>query len=471
MRYDFSERERPFWHRIRDFLFQPSIIKKILFGYLSLAALVVVISLFALSSLERLNAMNESIVRRDVRVVEAVDKMIDNLFAQELYGRRYFILKSTEMIEFFWERSNKFDDLVKKIRSLNGEYNEPADRLSSLHAEYNALFLKVPAAQHAEIYNDQIKYKQDELIVLLKEISTLARGSQHAKMRMTRHIGKTAFRVTGALCGIGIILSIGAALLITRNISRSIHQLKRATEEISKGKFEYTSDVRNRDELGDLALAFTEMAKRLKWFEEIHLDASPLTRLPGGIAIENELTRRLDSAAPAAFCFIDLDNFKAFNDRYSYARGNDVIKATARIIEDVVAERGSPGDFVGHIGGDDFVFITTPDRYDEICSSIIERFEKTIVTFYNTGDVKQGYIISNNRQGLEMKFPVMTISMAVINNEQRTFRNPIQLSEIAAELKEYAKAIKGSIYVAERRQPDGTLTGNENAAALSRRPV
>ncbi len=87
---------------------------------------------------------------------------------------------------------------------------------------------------------------------------------------------------------------------------------------------------------GAFPMAFLAMGKRLRKLEEMYLDASPLTRLPGGIAIENVLKKRIDSSQPIAFCVLDLDNFKAFNDRYGYANGSEVIKETAKIIENVV---------------------------------------------------------------------------------------------------------------------------------------
>jgi GGDEF domain-containing protein len=122
------------------------------------------------------------------------------------------------------------------------------------------------------------------------------------------------------------------ALIITRNISRSISQLKLSTREISQGKFDHLPEVQTQDELGDLSQAFHKMAQRLKSLEEMSLDANPLTRLPGNIAIQNVLNQRLQEEALLAFCQLDLGNFKAFNDRYGYARGNEVIQATAKIV-------------------------------------------------------------------------------------------------------------------------------------------
>ncbi|RJQ55890.1 MAG: sensor domain-containing diguanylate cyclase [Nitrospiraceae bacterium] len=451
-------------------LFRSSIVRKIFFGYFSLAALIVIISVSALSSLERLNKINESIIRRDDQAVEITEKMVDNLLAQELYFRRYFILNSPDMLVLFRERSREFDRMVDRVRMLSGEYAAFAGRLASMHTEYNNLFAETSSMPPSEEHNARIKQKQDELISLIREVSSGAKDTRHNKMIMTERIGNRAFRVTGILCGAGIILSISASLLITRNISRSIRRLKHATEEISEGRFEYKSDTGKQDELGDLSRAFTEMAKRLKLLEEMYLDTNPLTRLPGGSAIEREIKKRTVSGAPSAFCFIDLDNFKAFNDHYSYALGSEVIKATARIIEGAATGAGTHEDFIGHIGGDDFVVITSPERYSLICGAVIERFDKTVIEFYVQEDRINGFITGRNRQGQEMQFPVMTVSIAVVTSREGVIMDPIRIGEIAAELKEYAKSMPGSVCVVDRRQETGQMPPAGNIVQFPGKP-
>jgi GGDEF domain-containing protein len=223
---------------------------------------------------------------------------------------------------------------------------------------------------------------------------------------------------------------------------------------ISDGKFDHRPNIRNRDELGDLAHSFVTMAQRLKQLEEMYLDASPLTRLPGGIAIENVLSKRIAAGAPIAFCLMDIDNFKAYNDHYGYAKGNDVIQATAGIISEGVAKYGTEDDFIGHIGGDDYALITTPDLYPRICQAVIDTFDKTIPGFYDEEDRQRGHIVGENRQGQEVKFPLATLSIAVVTNVKRKFKNHIQYGEVAAEMKEHAKTISGSNFMVDQRGDD-----------------
>ena len=151
---------------------------------------------------------------------------------------------------------------------------------------------------------------------------------------------------------------------------------------------------------------------------------------------------------------MDIDNFKAYNDHYGYAKGNNVITATAGIISEAVAKYGTEDDFIGHIGGDDYVLITTPDLYPRICQSVIDTFDKTIPGFYDAEDRGRGHIVGENRQGQEVKFPLATLSIAVVTNVKRKFKNHIQYGEVAAEMKEHAKTVAGSTFMVDQRGDD-----------------
>jgi diguanylate cyclase (GGDEF)-like protein len=439
-------------------LFRLTIAKKLLLGFLSIGILTILIALIALSSLQRLNEFNNRIIGRDVPLVEMTDKMIDALLAQELYGRRSVILKSSEMEALFWKRSEEFKKLLQQMGDLPDVSNLPLDRLTTLHEEHNDLFktgLGKREGVSSRAFQDherQIRRKQEELIQLVKEISRDARADQNEKSLKTLSLGHSAFWITAGLSMGGLILGIIIALSITRNISRSINQLKLSTREISGGKFDHLPEVPNEDELGDLSQAFQNMAQRLKFLEAMSLDASPLTHLPGGVAIENVLKKRLEEETPLAFCQLDLSHFKAFNDRYGYARGNEVIQATAKIVTEVIKVQGNGETFVGHIGGDDFVVITLPERYEKICLAIIDSFDKMIPNFYDLEDRQRGYIQGETRQGQKVSFPIMTLAIAVVTNQNRQLQNHIQVGEIAAEMKKYAKSFSRSIFAVDRRR-------------------
>lgn len=182
------------------------------------------------------------------------------------------------------------------------------------------------------------------------------------------------------------------------------------------------------------------------------LDANPLTRLPGNVSIINEIQKRIEKNELFAVCYIDLDKFKAFNDKYGFEKGDEVIKNTARILINSVQEKGTPQDFIGHIGGDDFVVVTVPDKSNDLCKNIITKFDMIIPSLYAKEDLEKGYIISRDRQKKKAKIPLLSISIGVVSNENKKITHVAEVGEIGAGLKEYAKSLPGSNCVTERRK-------------------
>ncbi len=185
---------------------------------------------------------------------------------------------------------------------------------------------------------------------------------------------------------------------------------------------------------------------------ESDLEANPLTRLPGNVSIINELSRRLESKSLFAVCYLDLDKFKTYNDKYGFEHGDEVIRETARILIRAIQEYGNSDDFIGHIGGDDFVVITTPNTVDNLCKKIIAYFQEASPSFYNDTDRKKGYIVAKDRSGKEQRIPLLSISIGAVTNEFRKIEHVVQIGEIGAELKSYAKGLEGSNYVKDQRK-------------------
>lgn len=180
-------------------------------------------------------------------------------------------------------------------------------------------------------------------------------------------------------------------------------------------------------------------------------DISPLTGLPGNFRISNELEERVASGEGFAFVYADLDNFKAFNDHYGFMRGDTVIKFTAKCMLEAAAKVGGDEAFVGHIGGDDFVAVLTPEEAEPFCQAVMEQYDAGILDFYDTADALQGYIEVKDRRGQRHAFPVSSISMGVVTNVARTIESEWEASAIAVEMKEYAKRQAGSVYEIDRR--------------------
>ncbi len=188
----------------------------------------------------------------------------------------------------------------------------------------------------------------------------------------------------------------------------------------------------------------------------------PTTRLPGTVQIERDLASRIESGSPFAVCYADLDHFKEFNDRYSYAQGDRVILLTARILRDVVRAL-APDGFVGHIGGDDFIFSLAVDRLDEVCGEILPLFDEVIPYQYSEADRSAGYFLGQDRRGTVHRVPLMTLSIGVVTNRLGQFDHPAQLGERAAEMKAFAKTVPGSVYVVDRRSPASRRLASDEA--------
>lgn len=177
----------------------------------------------------------------------------------------------------------------------------------------------------------------------------------------------------------------------------------------------------------------------------------PSTRLPGTIEIELEMTRRIQANAQFAVCYADLDHFKEYNDRYSYYDGDRVIRILSRILHDCVKGLCGEDGFVGHIGGDDFIFILPTASIQETCGTVVEVFDTLIPFQYSEQDRRAGYYFGKDRRGQLHKVPLMTLSIGVVTNERRGFTHAGQVSELATEMKSYAKSLHGSVFAVDRR--------------------
>jgi diguanylate cyclase (GGDEF)-like protein len=180
-------------------------------------------------------------------------------------------------------------------------------------------------------------------------------------------------------------------------------------------------------------------------------NANPLTGLNGNIEIQREITSRISKGLCFAVIYADLDNFKAYNDAYGYSNGDRIIVLTADILSDQVTLFGNPDDFIGHVGGDDFIVVTTPDRAEAICGSVIAEFDEKVLGFYNEEDLGRGVITTKNRKGEVETFPLMSISMGIVTNERREIVSHVEVGEIAAEVKKKLKTMPGSNYFVDRR--------------------
>ena len=179
---------------------------------------------------------------------------------------------------------------------------------------------------------------------------------------------------------------------------------------------------------------------------------SPLTALPGNVQIHAELKKRLINKEEFSVIYFDLDNFKSYNDVYGFLNGDKIIQFTAKIILECLHGDGYEKEFLGHIGGDDFVAIVPYMHVEELCQNIIALFDAGIKKFYNPEDYERGYLEIANRRGIIEQFPITSISIGVVAAEKNRFGNILEIGEVAAQVKHSAKTINGSSYVIDRRK-------------------
>jgi diguanylate cyclase (GGDEF)-like protein len=181
------------------------------------------------------------------------------------------------------------------------------------------------------------------------------------------------------------------------------------------------------------------------------LDANPLTRLPGNTSIINTVQHLISNGKDFALAYADLDNFKPYNDKYGFSRGDEILLMTARLIVNTVSAQQSKPSFVGHIGGDDFVFILPLETIEDACQQLASDFDAIVTSFYDPADRARGFILAHDRKGYELTFPILSISIAVVLNIGARYSHYAQLSHTAGQLKQAAKAISGSGYVIDKR--------------------
>lgn len=179
---------------------------------------------------------------------------------------------------------------------------------------------------------------------------------------------------------------------------------------------------------------------------------SPLTGLPGNVQIQTEMKRRLLKKEVFAILYFDLDNFKAYNDVYGFSNGDEIIKFTARIICKNIHKLSDSESFIGHVGGDDFVAIISKNDYDQICQDMILEFDTQVATFYTQEDVDRGFVEVANRRGIIEQFPIVSISISVVEVDKERYKNTLEIGEVSAQVKHQAKSIIGSTYVINKRK-------------------
>jgi diguanylate cyclase (GGDEF)-like protein len=235
-------------------------------------------------------------------------------------------------------------------------------------------------------------------------------------------------------------------------------QIRKKMLEIEQGVDDY---IANPPDPIDLEVRMELSLRRTSH----QLYANALTKLPGNKQIEKAIHSRMEDKCLFSVAYYDIDNFKSFNDKYGYMKGDSVIRHVAYIIATTVKRHGNPHDFVGHIGGDDFVVVTTPDRDRLIASESILAFNRVIHFHYSKEDRERTYIVSKDRRGNIVNAPLMSISIAIANNKNFPIKNMVELMETITEIKSYLKSLPGSNFLVNRRQIEKKVFIEEHSSA------
>jgi len=254
---------------------------------------------------------------------------------------------------------------------------------------------------------------------------------------------------------IGVLVILVHALFgffFLKTVLIPLRKLTEATRQIATGDLEVRVPIVGEDELGLLASSFNEMSVALKNMSDEAKGANPLTGLPGNISIARHIDDCLKASKAICVLYCDLDNFKAYNDKYGFTKGDEAILYTKNTLLEVSKKVPMGEIFVGHEGGDDFVVVCDYDSWEKYAETFVTSFDRGIYQFYNAADARNGFIESINRQGQRQRFPLMSISIAVVSNRVRPFQRHAEMIQVAAELKKYVKSMDGSCYAIDRRQ-------------------
>lgn len=286
----------------------------------------------------------------------------------------------------------------------------------------------------------------------------VAIGQSKYISKLSFSIGNVRQAMVGILIPIGltviavIIGNLFLGFVLIHTVVRPIIVLNRATKAIASGNLDMRVDIKTNDEIQELGDTFNEMTVALKKMKDKAENANPLTKLPGNNIIREEIERKIRAGEKFVAIHTDLDNFKAYNDRYGISKGDDIIKFTSRVLENAIKDKGNKSDFIGHEGGDDFFLITSPDKADSVAKEIILNFDMEVRGFYSDEDRRSGYILEKDRKGVFVKFPIMSISLAGVTNQYRSISSYAELTNIAVGVKRRVKEFERSNFIMDKRQ-------------------
>lgn len=438
-------------------LYPPSVAQKIAGGYLLVTLFCLAAIVYALFALSDQTSESRDLVTVDFRAMGLAQDLRGNLLAQERLEKQLVILQDPTLARILTERLKEFEAIWELLSDipLHGE----VDALAQTVTEFLAAGSQENILIRNELWQDVEKFSEtvmtplrNRLVGQLEHFLTERDQAVDTTLHFLSQQSHRAYRITLLLAFIGIGLAALVATRLIYGLHQTLGKLARATREIAAGSFDYHLEIRSRDEFGMLARDFAEMGQKLKELDRQRLDANPLTHLPGNLAIERELEKRIATDQPFAHLYVDLDHFKAYNDRYGYPAGSAVISKTGLLVQEAVRRNGNPEDLVGHVGGDDYIVLSTPERSETIAAGLVACFDRMVPEFYSEEDRERGHFVSQDRFGIERRFPLLSMSVAVVTSQSLKNPSSLAIGRECAKMKEHLKKLPGSNYLIDRRE-------------------
>jgi diguanylate cyclase (GGDEF)-like protein len=434
-----------------------SITRKVALGYLVVIAFSLLALGYALVCLHDHNRRTEQLVGSQFQAFNLLRDVRQNLLGQENLEKQLVILRDSKLLGLLERRSAELDSLIVELKNSDlPDYimalPGAMDNYMSQTRQLIQVFAESDWDQAATIADTRTTAVRSQLLEILADLRTRHQTALDKDLQELSLQSSKAYRLTLILSLIGVVLSAPVALTVIISIHHSVKALQKATRDIAAGSFEAPIEIRSNDEFGQLARDFASMARKLMELEKLSLDANPLTRLPGNLAIDRELEQRIKQKRPFAHLYIDLDNFKAYSDHYGYKVGSDAINMVGKLLREVVEGHDSKDDLVGHIGGDDYVVLTNPDRAEELAKAIISDFDSHVPELYQDDDLRAGFVVGTDRHVIKRSFQLLTISIAITLSENMEHPFLLSISQNSPRMKEHLKRLKNSNYLIDRRK-------------------
>lgn len=425
--------------------FRLSLVQKLIVSFALIGVCLITAVVYAVMGLGTMHHMVDDIARNDLTAATATITLRDAMQAQQRAAGRFLILKQPEFKDIYDRQSEAFRQILAKLRRSGEADLSPLDQAFT---DYSALVGRIfSGSEVADVVLKRAAEKVENAIDVVHREQQKVLDNKLVAAREREE--RTATWALGlALSGAAFALLVAA--LLVYSFSSSIGKLQKATHRIAAGDFDHDPHIPAGDEIGALSQDFMRMAVRLKELEQLSLDASPLTRLPGNIAIERSINRRLRDKLSFAMCYLDLDNFKSYNDRYGYIKASEVLKKTGEVIHEAIKRLNDPDAFVGHIGGDDFVVIIDAKLAKAACQAIIADFDAMVPAYYSEEDRTAGAIKGVDRYGVPRVFPLLSMSIAALTCQPGHYATAAEIATAAASVKDRVKESSGSNYIIVR---------------------